>query len=114
MSLIKEANETAGAIEDKAVLGAAIVANSQATEHYGISRYGPHRIEPGHDDVVRLLTTNLNEEKAANTKLNAVARHKGRQQECFRGRRTDVLPARRGSEVSERPCYVDIMAARSS
>jgi ferritin-like metal-binding protein YciE len=26
--------------------------------------------ELGHDDVVRLLTTNLNEEKAANAKLN--------------------------------------------
>ena len=31
----------------------------------------------GHDDVVRLLTTNLNEEKAANTKLNTVALRKG-------------------------------------
>jgi ferritin-like metal-binding protein YciE len=31
----------------------------------------------GHDDVVRLLTTNLNEEKAANTKLNSVALRKG-------------------------------------
>jgi ferritin-like metal-binding protein YciE len=28
--------------------------------------------ELGHDDIVRFLTTNLNEEKAANTKLNTV------------------------------------------
>jgi ferritin-like metal-binding protein YciE len=33
--------------------------------------------ELGHDDVVRLLTTNLNEEKAANAKLNTVATLKG-------------------------------------
>jgi ferritin-like metal-binding protein YciE len=31
----------------------------------------------GHDDVVRLLTTNLNEEKAANTKLTIIALRKG-------------------------------------
>jgi ferritin-like metal-binding protein YciE len=31
----------------------------------------------GHDDIVRHLTTNLNEEKAANTKLNTVALRKG-------------------------------------
>jgi ferritin-like metal-binding protein YciE len=64
--LIKEANETAGEIEDKAVLDAAIVANSQAVEHYEISRYGTliaWAEELGHEDVVRLLTTNLNEEK---------------------------------------------------
>jgi ferritin-like metal-binding protein YciE len=38
--LIKEADETAGEIEDKSVLDAAIVANAQAVEHYEIVRYG--------------------------------------------------------------------------
>ena len=37
--LIKEADETAGKIEDKSVLDAAIVANAQAGEHYEICRY---------------------------------------------------------------------------
>ena len=31
----------------------------------------------GHDEIVRFLTTNLNEEKAANTKLNTIALRKG-------------------------------------
>jgi ferritin-like metal-binding protein YciE len=78
--LIKEADETAGEIDDKSVLDAGIVANAQAVEHYEISRYGTliaWAEELGHEDVVRLLTTNLNEEKAANTKLNAVALRKG-------------------------------------
>jgi ferritin-like metal-binding protein YciE len=78
--MTKEANATAGEIEDKAVLDAAIVANSQAVEHYEISRYGTliaWAEELGHDDVVRLLTTNLNEEKAANTKLTSVALRQG-------------------------------------
>ena len=78
--IIKETDETAGEIEDKAVLDAGIVADSQAIEHYEISRYGTliaWAEELGHDDLVRLLTTNLNEEKAANTKLNTVALRKG-------------------------------------
>ncbi len=78
--LIKEANQTAGEVEDKSVLDAAIVASAQAVEHYEIARYGTliaWAEELGHDDIVRFLTTNLNEEKAANTKLNTVALRKG-------------------------------------
>ena len=78
--LIKEAAETAGEIEDKSVLDAAIVANAQAVEHYEICRYGTliaWAEALGHDEIVRFLTTNLNEEHAANTKLNTVALRKG-------------------------------------
>ena len=78
--IIKESEETSGEIADKSVLDAAIVANAQAVEHYEIARYGTliaWAEELGHDDIVRFLTTNLNEEKAANTKLNTVALRKG-------------------------------------
>jgi ferritin-like metal-binding protein YciE len=78
--LIKESENTAGEIDDKAVLDAAIVANAQAVEHYEISRYGTliaWAEALGHDEIVRFLATNLNEEKAANTKLNTVALRKG-------------------------------------
>jgi ferritin-like metal-binding protein YciE len=78
--IIEEADETAGEIDNKAVLDAAIVANAQAVEHYEMARYGTliaWAESLGHDDVVRLLTTNLNEEKAANTKLNTIALRKG-------------------------------------
>jgi ferritin-like metal-binding protein YciE len=78
--LIKEADATAGEIEDKSVLDAAIVANAQAVEHYEIARYGTliaWAEELGHEEIVRFLTTNLNEEKAANAKLNNVALRKG-------------------------------------
>jgi ferritin-like metal-binding protein YciE len=78
--LIKEADTITGEIDDKAVLDAAIVASAQAVEHCEIARYGTliaWAEELGHDDVVRFLTTNLNEEKAANTKLNTVALRKG-------------------------------------
>ena len=78
--LIREADATSGEVEDKAVLDAAIVASAQAVEHYEIARYGTliaWAEELGHDDIVRFLNTNLNEEKAANTKLNTVALRKG-------------------------------------
>src|ERR1700712_4042452 len=52
---------------------AAIVTNSQAVEHYEISRYGT-LIAWAEEPV---LTTNLNEEKAANAKLSSVALRKG-------------------------------------
>lgn len=78
--LIKEADATSSEVDDKSVLDAAIVASAQAVEHYEIARYGTliaWAEELGHDDIVRFLTTNLNEEKGANTKLNTVALRKG-------------------------------------
>jgi ferritin-like metal-binding protein YciE len=78
--LIAEADEVAGEVADKQVLDAAIVGSAQAVEHYEIARYGTliaWADELGHDDVVRLLTTNLNEEKAADKKLSTVALRKG-------------------------------------
>jgi ferritin-like metal-binding protein YciE len=78
--IIKEADDTAGEIADKTVLDVAIVANAQAVEHYEMTRYGTliaWAEELGHDDIVRFSTTNLNEEKAANSKLNTLATRKG-------------------------------------
>jgi ferritin-like metal-binding protein YciE len=78
--LIEEADEVAGEVADKAVLDAAIIASAQAVEHYEICRYGTliaWAEKLGHDEVVRFLTTNLNEEKTANTKLNTIALRKG-------------------------------------
>ncbi len=78
--LIDEANDTAGETEDKSVLDAALVGAAQAVEHYEMARYGTliaWADELGRDDVVRLLTTNFNEEKAADKKLSTIALRKG-------------------------------------
>jgi ferritin-like metal-binding protein YciE len=78
--LISESDDLAGEVADKQVLDAAIVGSAQAVEHYEIARYGTliaWADELGHDDIVRLLTTNLNEEKAADRKLSTVALRKG-------------------------------------
>jgi ferritin-like metal-binding protein YciE len=78
--LISEADEVAGEVADKEVLDAAIVGAAQSVEHYEIARYGTliaWAESLGRDDVIRLLTTNLNEEKAADKKLSTVAVRKG-------------------------------------
>ena len=78
--LITEADEVAGEVADKDVLDAAIVGAAQSVEHYEIARYGTliaWAESLGHDDIIRLLTTNLNEEKAADKKLSTVALRKG-------------------------------------
>ena len=78
--LISEADEVAGEVADKEVLDAAIVGAAQSVEHYEIARYGTliaWAESLGHDDIIRLLNTNLNEERAADKKLSTVALRKG-------------------------------------
>ena len=77
--IIKEANEIAGEVSDKNVLDAALIAASQAVEHYEITRYGTLIAwagELGNEAVAKLLTTTLNEEKRADKKLSSIAEKK--------------------------------------
>jgi len=74
--IIKEADETAGDIDDKEVLDAALLASAQAVEHYEITKYGTliawaKRL--GRDDCARVLQQTLEEEKATDAKLSALA-----------------------------------------
>ena len=77
--IIKEANEVAGDIADKAVLDAALIASAQAVEHYEITRYGTliaWAKQMGHTQVVSLLQATLDEEKATDDKLTTLAESK--------------------------------------
>ena len=77
--IIKEANEVAGEIADKAVLDAALTASAQAVEHYEITRYGTLIAwagQVGQGESVRLLTETLAEEKATDEKLTKLAESK--------------------------------------
>jgi ferritin-like metal-binding protein YciE len=74
--IIKKANEVAGEVDNKSVLDAALVAAAQAAEHYQMTRYGTliawaKRL--GHNNVVTLLNQALDEEKATDKKLTAIA-----------------------------------------
>jgi ferritin-like metal-binding protein YciE len=77
--IIDEAEEIAGEVEDKSVLDAALIAAAQAVEHYEITRYGTliaWAKELGRNEVATLLQQNLEEEKAADKKLTAMAESK--------------------------------------
>jgi ferritin-like metal-binding protein YciE len=74
--ILEEADDIAGEVEDKSVLDAALIAAAQAVEHYEITRYGSlvaWANQLGRSDCARLLQQNLEEEKAADKKLTAIA-----------------------------------------
>ena len=69
----------AGEVADRAVLDAALIAAAQAVEHYEITRYGTliaWAKQMGRNDCATLLQQNLDEEKAADKKLTAMAESK--------------------------------------
>ena len=74
--IIKEANETAGEVDDPRVLDAALIAAAQAVEHYEIARYGTlvaWAKELGRPDCASVLAETLKEEEATDKKLTELA-----------------------------------------
>jgi ferritin-like metal-binding protein YciE len=74
--ILEEADELAGDIDDKSVLDAGLIAAAQAVEHYEMTRYGTliaWAKQLGRPDCASVLQQNLDEEKAADTKLTALA-----------------------------------------
>ena len=74
--IIKEGDDLMGEIEGEEVMGVGIVAAAQAVEHYEITRYGAliaWARELGHRQDASILARSLEEEKAADRKLTAIA-----------------------------------------
>jgi ferritin-like metal-binding protein YciE len=74
--IIEEANEVAGEVERQPVLDAALIAAAQAVEHYEMTRYGTliaWANQLGRKDCATLLQQTLDEEKATDKKLTAMA-----------------------------------------
>ena len=74
--IIDEANAIMGDASDNEVLDAAALAAAQAVEHYEIARYGTLAAwarQLGRRDSVTLLEQTLEEEKATDKKLTAIA-----------------------------------------
>jgi len=73
--ILSEGEELMSEMEDK-VMNVGIVAAAQAVEHYEMTRYGTliaWAKELGRNASVPLLAKNLDEEKAADAKLSAIA-----------------------------------------
>ena len=74
--ILTEAKEHMDEIEDPQVLDAGMIGSAQAVEHYEITRYGTlitWAKQLGHDDAVKLLESNLKEEKHADQLLTEIA-----------------------------------------
>jgi ferritin-like metal-binding protein YciE len=74
--LIEEAKEMMDDVTTPEVLDAAMITAAQKVEHYEIASYGSVCALAealGHKDAARLLEETLNEEKAADQKLNQIA-----------------------------------------
>lgn len=74
--ILKEADETAGEVENPRILDAALIFSAQAVEHYEITRYGSLIAWAkllGRNDIAELLEQNLEEERAADQALNQLA-----------------------------------------
>jgi ferritin-like metal-binding protein YciE len=74
--ILDEAKDIMGEVEDQEVLDAAMLAAAQAVEHYEITRYGTlvaWAKELGRNDIAQTLEQTLNEEKATDKKLTAIA-----------------------------------------
>ncbi|HET7124290.1 MAG TPA: ferritin-like domain-containing protein [Bradyrhizobium sp.] len=77
--IIKETSQITGEIADKAVLDAALIDAAQAAEHYEITRYGSliaWAKQLGRNDCASVLQKTLEEEKATDKKLTALAESK--------------------------------------
>ena len=76
-SFVKEVKSLFGQDAPESVVDAGLIASAQRVEHYEISAYGTactYAETLGHDDDYRLLSTTLAEEKAADAKLNEIAK----------------------------------------
>ncbi len=74
--ILDEATETMSDVADNDVLDAAMLSSAQAVEHYEITRYGSliaFAKQLGRQDCASVLEENLQEEKATDQKLTALA-----------------------------------------
>jgi ferritin-like metal-binding protein YciE len=74
--ILREGRDLMSEIDDEDVMNVGLVAAAQAVEHYEITRYGTliaWAKQLGRNDCASMLQKNLDEEKAADKKLTAMA-----------------------------------------
>jgi len=110
--IIEEGTDVMGEDFDDATMDASLIASGQRAEHYEIAAYGTlvaWAKAMNHTDAAKLLEKTLNEEKAADAKLNSLAEG-GINEEAAEGGGEEE--ARRTSTVSSRGKSVPALSAR--
>jgi ferritin-like metal-binding protein YciE len=104
--LLKEGDTVLGEIDNETVMDAAIIAAAQAVEHYEIARYGAliaWAMEMGRGDMARILKRTLEEEKATDEKLTALA--EARIKPVAKGSRRPAVRRRSSHTVRTAPSH---------
>lgn len=81
--LVEEGSEMIQELKGSSAADAGLIAAAQKVEHYEIASYGSVRAwaeQMGHSDAARLLEETLDEEKAADEKLNEIAENSANQE----------------------------------
>ncbi len=95
--LISEGEEIVDATGDSSIKDAALIAAAQRVEHYEISGYGTARsfaLRLGRHEAADLLQQTLEEEKAADQKLNQIAESSVNRQASAQATSTSAAGAR--------------------
>src|SRR5262245_14532498 len=103
--IIKEGDDLMGEVEGEDVMNVGIVAAAQAVEHYEITRYGAliaWAKEMGHAEDARILARSLDEEKAADRKLTAIAERRVNPQADHGRMRKPAAGSRKGAPAGRR------------
>src|SRR5688572_30273900 len=93
MGIIEEGKTAMEELERGPVLDAALIAGAQKVEHYEIASYGTLAYFAellGHERAKNLLGTTLDEEKAADEKLNAIAKSEVNREALMSGGSEDM------------------------
>jgi ferritin-like metal-binding protein YciE len=93
IGILEEGNTAIEELEEGPVLDAALIAGCQKVEHYEIASYGTLAYFAelmGHDRAKELLGATLDEEKAADEKLNTIATSEVNREALMRGGEEDM------------------------
>jgi ferritin-like metal-binding protein YciE len=93
IGILEEGNTAMEELEEGPVLDAALIAGCQKVEHYEIASYGTLAYFAelmGHERAKELLGTTLDEEKAADEKLNAIAKSEVNREALMSGGSEDM------------------------
>src|SRR3954465_11257948 len=102
--ILKEGRDLMSEIDDEDVMNVGLIAAAQAVEHYEITRYGALMAwasELGRGDCIPLLKANLDEEKATDKKLTALAERRVNPQGEKKSE-GEKKPAKRASSTARR------------
>jgi ferritin-like metal-binding protein YciE len=117
IGILEEGNTAMEELEEGPVLDAALIAGCQKVEHYEIASYGTLAYFAelmGHERAKELLGTTLDEEKAADEKLNTIAKSEVNRDALMGEQSEDMEEEEEPSPRSRRGASMGMANERSS